>query len=85
MPISPDFCPGTVYTSVAGTHLPICTRRQQKAAASVAISVSYPQSVSSVVSSENAEQPVIGNKNLAGVVSHSGGVQPDMALPLTQP
>ena len=54
---------GGLYTSVVDTHLPICSRQQQAAAISVAISVLYPQSVSSVVSSENAEQPVIGNKN----------------------
>jgi hypothetical protein len=40
---------GDLYTSVAGTHLPLCSRQQQAAAASVAVSVSYPQSVSSVV------------------------------------
>ena len=49
-----------IYTSVADTHRPICSRQQQSAAISIAISVSYLHSGPSVVSSEAAEMPVIG-------------------------
>ena len=43
-----------LYTSVADTHRPICSRRQQSAAAAVAIDVSYLHLVHLVVWQPNS-------------------------------
>ena len=65
-----------LYTSVADTHPPICSRQQQTAAEAVEIDVSYPHSGPSVVWLLNSLLWVSMNDERwqIDVVSHSGSV-----------